>query len=85
MKKKTSANIPWRKKDTAVLLTGDSDFVPLVNFLQSQKKLVVVISTRGHVARELIEVADYFDHFGSFQKDWEMLPVSKNPAKRGSR
>ena len=75
----------YRDFDTAVLMSGDSDFVPLVRFLQSHRKQVVVVSTRGHVARELIEAANYFCHFDRFQNSWQLLKESKNPAKRGSR
>ena len=71
--------------DAAVLMSGDSDFVPLVKFLQSQGKQVVVISTRGHVARELVDAADYYGHFGQFQEQWQQSTQPKNPAKRGSR
>lgn len=71
--------------DTIILMSGDSDFVPVLNYLKSQQKQTVVISTRGHVARELIEAADTFLHFDSFRAVWQMALPSKNPAKRGSR
>lgn len=71
--------------DTAILMSGDSDFVPLVKLLQSHGKKVVIISTRGHVARELIEASDYFVYFDFFRKDWEMKTKSKSPRKADSR
>lgn len=69
--------------DTAILLTGDGDFVPLVKFLKSKVKKVIIISTRGHVARELVESSDAFLYFDVFKREWELK--SKNPHKAGSR
>ena len=69
--------------DTAVIMSGDSDFVPLINYLKSNGKQVMIISSRGHVAKEVIQAADLFKNFGSFKQVWELK--SKNPDKRGSR
>jgi len=41
--------------DTAVLISGDSDFAIVLEKLKVAGKKVVVISTRGRVAKELIE------------------------------
>lgn len=74
--------------DTCVLMSGDSDFAPLIKFLQAQGKKVITISTRGHVAREIVEAADPFLHFSLFRSEWELTSraTSKNPARRrGSR
>ena len=40
--------------DTLVLFSGDSDFDYLIRFLRQKGKKVVVISTKYHVAKELI-------------------------------
>lgn len=45
--------------DTCILISGDSDFAPLVDELKRQKKWVIVMSTKGHIPRELIERAKY--------------------------
>lgn len=75
--------------DTAVLMSGDSDFAPLVKFLQSHSKKVIIISTRGHVSKELIEVADLYLYFDRFKKIWGMnkkvLKNQRTSTKRGSR
>ena len=71
--------------DTAVLMSGDSDFLPLIEFLQSQGKKVIVISTRGHVAKEVVKAADKFFHFGFFRAEWELLPTQNQGAPKGSR
>lgn len=61
-----------RKYDTAVLMSGDSDFAALVKFVQKRGKKVIVISTRGHISKELIENADKFIYFNKFKRNWEM-------------
>jgi len=43
-----------------VLITGDSDFIPLVEYLQSRGRLVEVMSFRETTATKLIEAADFF-------------------------
>lgn len=44
----------------AILASGDSDFVPAVDYLKSLNKRVVVVSARGHIARELIKSASKY-------------------------
>ncbi|HOX54627.1 MAG TPA: NYN domain-containing protein [Candidatus Omnitrophota bacterium] len=60
--------------DTAVIMSGDSDFISLVNLLKGQKKKVVIISFRGHVAKDLIAAANYYVDIGKFKTYWELLP-----------
>ena len=45
--------------DTFVLFSGDSDFAYLLDLLKQDGKRVIVVSTRGHVARELVERAKF--------------------------
>ena len=45
--------------DTLVLFSGDSDFAYLLDLLKRDKKGVVVVSTRGHVAKELLDRAKF--------------------------
>ena len=47
--------------DTLLLFSGDSDFAYLLDLLKQQGKKVVVISTRGHVSKELLDRAKYID------------------------
>lgn len=49
------------KFDTAILVSGDSDFAVVLDKLKKAKKRVLVMSTRGHVARELLERAKFID------------------------
>ena len=47
--------------DTAVLLSGDSDFdVPIKRIKQAGKR-IMVMSTRGHIAKELLMLAKFID------------------------
>ena len=47
--------------DTCVLMSGDSDFASLLDELKDNKKRVIVLSTKGHISRELIERAKYIN------------------------
>ncbi len=48
--------------DTLVLFSGDSDFNYLVKTLKGRGKRVIVVSTKYHIAKELIESANkYYD------------------------
>ena len=49
------------KYDTAVLMSGDSDFVTPLDKIKQKGKRVIVMSTRGRVAKELLERAKYID------------------------
>lgn len=46
--------------DTAVLASGDSDFEHVVAHLKTIQKHVIVVSSRGHISRELIKCADKY-------------------------
>ncbi len=47
--------------DTLVLLSGDSDFSPLLDHLKAERKKIVIMSARGHVAVELTSRAKFVD------------------------
>ena len=49
------------KYDTAVLLSGDSDFALPVDKAKERGRRVIIMSTRGHISRELLERAKYID------------------------
>lgn len=46
--------------DIAILASGDSDFETVVEYLQSIKKKVIVVSARGHISRELARRANQY-------------------------
>ncbi|MEK7621780.1 MAG: NYN domain-containing protein [Patescibacteria group bacterium] len=45
--------------DTLILMSGDSDFAPLLDEVKAHKKRVIVMSTKGHVSKELLDRAKY--------------------------
>ena len=49
------------KYDTAVLISGDSDFSTPIDRIKQAGKRIIVMSTRGHIARELLERAKFLD------------------------
>jgi len=59
--------------DTAVIMSGDSDFVSLVNLLKGNGKKVIIVSTRWHVAKDLISTADHYVDINKFRASWELL------------
>ncbi|KKT12888.1 MAG: hypothetical protein UV94_C0039G0002 [Parcubacteria group bacterium GW2011_GWC1_43_30] len=47
--------------DSAILLSGDSDFAPIINRVKSHSKRVIVMSVKGHVSKELLDRAKYMN------------------------
>lgn len=47
--------------DTFVLMSGDSDFAPLIDELKSKRKRVIVMSSKHHISIELIERSKYIN------------------------
>jgi uncharacterized LabA/DUF88 family protein len=48
------------KYDTLVLFSGDSDFDCLIKFLRQKRKNIIVVSTRYHISKELIECSNKY-------------------------
>ena len=47
--------------DTLILMSGDSDFAPLLDAVKIQRKRTLVISTKGHISKELLDRAKYIN------------------------
>jgi len=45
---------------TAVLLSGDSDFAPIIKRMKKNNKKVIVMSAKHHISRELIQLSDKY-------------------------
>jgi len=58
--------------DTAVLLSGDSDFAPVVDRIKSHGKLIIVMSVKGHISKELLERAKYIN-LKKLRKEIELI------------
>ncbi|MCX6756256.1 MAG: NYN domain-containing protein [Candidatus Nomurabacteria bacterium] len=60
-----------RKYDYAVLFTGDSDFLALVNYLRNGGKKVFIFSSKNNVSQELRTGGDgYFDVLNVEEDIW---------------
>lgn len=46
--------------DAAVLLSGDSDFAPVVKRMKGNGKIVIVMSAKDHISRELITLSNTY-------------------------
>jgi len=68
---KLAIDIVLRAKefDVAILASGDSDFEPVVEYLRSVKKKVIIVSARGHVARELVRKANQYMPLEKLKKE----------------
>lgn len=71
------------KVDAVVLASGDGDFVPLVEYLQSQQCQVEVISFGKSSSQKLKDAADEFIDMDSYPSKY--LIGYKPPRKRTSR
>lgn len=47
--------------DTAILISGDSDFAVPIGRIKKKGKRIIVMATRGHISKELLELAKYID------------------------
>ena len=60
--------------DALVIVSGDGDFIPLVEYLKNQGKRVEVIAFGKSSSHNLIEIADEFTDLG---KDYEQFLLKK--------
>jgi len=49
------------KYETAILMSGDSDFSVPIDRIKTKRKRIIVMSTRGRVAKELLDRAKFVD------------------------
>jgi uncharacterized protein (TIGR00288 family) len=56
--------------DAIVLVTGDGDFIPLVEYLKAQGRQVEVIAFAKSASTKLIEIADDFVDLGKAQSKY---------------
>ncbi len=59
---------------TFVVLSGDSDFTPLVNRLRAMNKRVIGLGTRGSTSRLIISAVDEFIFYDSLRKEVRKRP-----------
>lgn len=56
--------------DTAFLMSGDGDFRHAVGYLREVGKKIFIVSTRGHVAKDLIYVSNGYLNLRQFKDEW---------------
>jgi len=49
------------KYDTIILFSGDSDFAYLLDLLKDLGKKIVIISSKGHISKELLKRGKFLD------------------------
>jgi len=60
--------VDWIKNyDVFILISGDSDFAYLLEYLKKKGKKVVVISERGHISKELVKSSDVYRELHEFK------------------
>jgi uncharacterized LabA/DUF88 family protein len=71
------------KYDTAIFFSGDSDFLPLVNHLKNNNKIVYILSSRNNISEELrtarhgyCDVLDIDDLWGNNLKNRENKKIT---------
>src|SRR3989344_1723286 len=70
--------------DTAVLMSGDSDFAPVIDRIKTQGKRVLVMSVKGHVSKELLDRAKYIN-LKKLREDIELKSKNKIPPHEAGR
>lgn len=73
-----------RDYDTAILMSGDSDFAPVVDRIKKQGKRVIVMSVKGHVSKELLDRAKYIN-LKKLRKRIELMGKNKIPPHKAGR
>ena len=68
------------KLDAVVLVSGDGDYVPLVEYLQHQGVFVEAMAFRESASGKLIEVVDEFTDL-SQEQEWFLMKAIKQPVR----
>lgn len=71
------------KVDTIIIMSGDSDYVELVNHLKSNGVRVEIAALENTTSQLLLDAADYFHPIN--QEDWFSLTPKKAPRKKTRR
>ncbi len=63
--------------DVIVLVTGDGDFVPLIEYAKSRGRMVEVMAFRETTSSKLVEAADAFTNFSDNKRKFLIGPTRK--------
>lgn len=73
--------------DAIVLVSGDGDYIPLVDYLRNQGKQVEVVAFGGTTSSKLVEAVDHFIDLG-LEKEKFLIPsreLRRSPARSRKR
>lgn len=62
-----------KKFDTLVLLSGDSDFAPIIRRVKKQGKKVIIVSAKNHISRELILISHKYINLKKIRSEIEFV------------
>jgi hypothetical protein len=68
--------------DTFVVLSGDSDFSPLVSKLKENNKTVIGIGVKGSSSALLVDNCDEFIYYEDIWRDRQRTPTVEAPDKK---
>lgn len=60
------------KFETIILMSGDSDFEAILRHLKELGKRIIVMSTRGHISKELIKSSHKYIDLRKLKKELEL-------------
>lgn len=69
----TQRTLHRRVSYEAVLLSGDSDFAPVIKRMKESHKRVIVMSAKHHVSRELIQLANKYINLKKLRERIELV------------
>lgn len=71
--------------DVVILVSGDGDFVPLIEYAKSRGRIVEVIGFRETTSTKLVEAADLYTNLSDDKRRFLIGParLGKPPAPRG--
>jgi len=70
--------------DTIIIVSGDGDYCPLVEYLKNQGRQVEIVAFRETASSKLVEMADDFIDM-SQEKSKFLISGRKTPARRTTR
>lgn len=59
--------------DSMILLSGDSDFAPIIKRVKDRNKKVIIFSAKKHISKELIQLADKYVNLKKLKEEIELV------------
>lgn len=68
--------------DVLVIVSGDGDFVPLVEYAQDRGRIVIAMGFRETTSSKLVEAVDYYVNLSENKRRYLIGPKGKKPSTR---